>query len=81
MWRTPHKLITNLSGYELLSKEIEIRKLGLRYDVATLPVESEMIVILEDIWNQIKNMKAIKNELQSSELRQHCVLLQLTRSM
>ena len=45
----PHKLITNLSGCELSSKEIEILKLGLRHGVATRPVESEMFVILEDI--------------------------------
>ena len=58
-----HKLITNLSGYELSSKEIEILNLGLRYDVATRPVASEMIVVLEDIWDQIKNAKIIKNDI------------------
>ena len=58
-----HKLITNLSGYELSSKEIEILKLGLGHGVATHPVESEMIVILEDIWDQTKNVQVIKNDL------------------
>ena len=55
----PDKLITNLSTYELSSNELEIVKLGLRYDVVTPPVES---VILEDIWDQIKNVKVIKND-------------------
>ena len=36
----PDKLITNLSAYELSSNELEIVKLGLRYDVVTPPVES-----------------------------------------
>ena len=52
LWKAPHKLITDHSGYELSSKEIEILKLGLRYGVATRPVESEMIVILKDICDQ-----------------------------
>ena len=70
-----HKLITNLSGYELSSKEIKILKPGLRYDVATRPV------VLEDIWDQIKNAKVIRTIYQNSELRQQCVLLHLTISM
>ena len=74
----PHKLITNLSGYELSSKEIEILKLGSQHGVASCPVESEMIVIWEDIWNQIKNKKVIKNDLSDIELRQHCMLLHVT---
>ena len=65
----PHKLITNLSGYELSSKEIKILKLGLRHGVATCPVESEMIVILEDIWDQIKNAKVIKNDLSEQRIK------------
>ena len=64
-----HKLITNLSGYELSSKEIEILKLGLRYDVATRPVASEMIVVLEDIWDQIKNAKIIKNDISEQRIK------------
>ena len=76
-----HKLITNLSGSELSSKEIKILQPGLRYDVATRPVASEMIVVLEDIWDQIKNAKVIRTIYQNSELRQQCVLLHLTISM
>ena len=56
------KHIANLSRYESSSKEIEILKLGLRHDVNTHPVESEMIVILEDILYQIKSAKVIKND-------------------
>ena len=66
---TPHELITNLSGYELSSKEIRILKLGLRHGVAIRPVESEMIVILEDIWDQIKNAKVIKNDLSEQRIK------------
>ena len=56
------KHIANLSRKESSSKEIEILKLGLRHDVNTHPVESEMIVILEDILYQIKSAKVIKND-------------------
>ena len=45
------------------SREIEILKLGLRHGVTTRPVELEMIAILEDISDQIKNAKVIKNDL------------------
>ena len=65
----PHKLITNLSRYELSSKEIEILKLGLRHGVATRPVESEMNVILENIWDQIKNAKVIRNDLSEQRIK------------
>ena len=67
----PQKLITNFSGYEFSSKEIEILKLGLQHHlgVATHPVESEMIVILEDIWDQIKNVKVIKNDLSEQQIK------------
>ena len=43
------KFIANLPRYELSSKVAEILMLGLRNGVATRPVKSEMIVILEDI--------------------------------
>ena len=41
----PPQTITDLSGYELSSKEIEILKLGLEHGGAARPVEFEMIVI------------------------------------
>ena len=69
LWKTHYKLITNLSGYEFSSKEIEILKLGLRHGVATRLIELEMIVILEDIWDQIKNVKTIKNELSQQQIK------------
>ena len=65
----PHKLITNLSGYEFSSKEIKILKLGLHHGVAIPPVEPEMIVALEDIWDQIKNVKVIKNDLLGQRIK------------
>ena len=63
----PDKFITNLSGYELPWKEVEILKLDLRHSLASRPVESEIIVISEDIWDKIKNAKVIEND--SSEQR------------
>ena len=67
--KTHYKLIANLSGYEFSSKEIKILKLGLRHGVATRLIELEMIVILEDIWDQIKNVKTIKNELSQQQIK------------
>ena len=64
-----HKLITKPSGYELSSKEMKILKLVLRYSVATRPVESEMIVILEAIWDQIKNANVIKSDLSEQRIK------------
>ena len=64
-----HKLITNPSGYELSSKEMKILKLVIRYSVATRPVESEMNVILEAIWDQIKNANVIKNDLSEQRIK------------
>ena len=54
---------------ELSSKEIEILKLALRHGVTTRPVELEMIAILEDIWDQIKNAKVIKNDLSKQRIK------------
>ena len=59
----PHKSYYKSFRLELSSKEIEILKLGLRHGVTTRPVELEMIAILEDISDQIKNAKVIKNDL------------------
>ena len=67
--KTHYKLIANLSGYEFSSKEIKILKLGLRHGVATRLIELEMIVILKDIWDQIKNVKTIKNDLSQQQIK------------
>ena len=66
---------------ELSSKEIEILKLGLRHGVTTRPVELEMIAILEDIWDQIKNAKVIKNDLSEQRIKIALRALYLTISM
>ena len=51
------------------SREIEILKLGLRHGVTTCPVELEMNAILEDIWDQIKNAKVVKNDLSEQRIK------------
>ena len=51
------------------SREIEILKLGLRHGVTTRPVELEMNAILEDIWDQIKNAKVVKNDLSEQRIK------------
>ena len=69
LWKTPTNLLQIFPGYEFSSKEIEILKLGLHHGVAIPPVEPEMIVALEDIWDQIKNVKVIKNDLLGQRIK------------
>ena len=76
-----HKLITNIFGYGLSSKEIGILKLGLQHGVCYSPVESEKILILEDVWEQIKLQKLSKIIHQNSEVSQYCEHLHLTEPM
>ena len=49
----PNDLITNLTNVTLSNNEIEILKYGLKHGLAIRPKESEMIVIMEDIYEQI----------------------------
>ena len=49
----PKDLITNLTKVTLLNNEIEILKHGLKHGLVIRPKELEMIVIMEDIYEQI----------------------------
>ena len=57
----PNELITNLTNAILSNHEIEILKYGLKHGVAVLPKQSEMIVIMKDIYEQIIQHNAIKD--------------------
>ena len=63
----PNDLITNLTNVTLLNSKIEIFKYGLKHGLATRPKESEMIVIMEDIYEQILQHNAIKDNYISKE--------------
>ena len=54
--------ITNLTNVSLSNNEIKLLKYGLKHGVATRPRESEMIVIMEDIYEQILRHSAIKDD-------------------
>ena len=47
----PNKVITNLTDNILSHYEIEILKYSLKHDAAIRPKGSEMIVIMEDIYD------------------------------
>ena len=53
MIKTP-QVYADLCGYEFSSKVIKVLKLDLRYSVITRLVESEIILVMEDIWDQMK---------------------------
>ena len=63
----PNDLITNLTNVTLSNNEIEILKYGLKHGLAIRPKESEMIVIMEDIYEQILWYNAIKDSYISQE--------------
>ena len=55
----PNEFITNLTNVTLSNNEIEILQYGVKHGVATRPRESEMIVIVEDIYEPILRHNAI----------------------
>ena len=63
----PNDLITNLTNVILSNNKIEILKYGLKHDLAIRPKESEMIVIMEDIYEQIQQHNAITDSYISQE--------------
>ena len=50
----PNNLISNLTGKTLSDTEIKILKYGLKHGIGTCPSEVEMIVIVENIWDQLQ---------------------------
>ena len=49
----PNDLITNLTNVTLSNNEIEILKYRVKHGLAIRPTELEMIIIIEDIYEQI----------------------------
>ena len=63
----PRNIISNLTNATLPNNKIEIFKYGLKHGLAIRQNESEMIVIMEDIYEQILQHNAIKNSYISNE--------------
>ena len=63
----PRNIISNLTNVTLPNNKIEIFKYGLKHGLAIRQNESEMIVIMEDICEQILQHNAIKNSYISNE--------------
>ena len=47
---------------ELTESEVSILKYGLKHELLTQPKESEMVVIVEDIWDQILRNNVLKED-------------------
>ena len=63
----PNEVITNLTDNILSHYEIEILKYGLKHAVAIIPKGSEMIVIMEDIYDQIMRHNVVKDNYISTK--------------
>ena len=63
----PNNLITNLTNVTLSNNEVKILKYGLKHGLAIRPKESEMIVIMEDIYEQILQHNSVKDSYISQE--------------
>ena len=63
----PNPLITNLTGLTLTAEKTEVLMLGLKHGLATRPKETEIIVIIESIWDQLERLNAIKDNYMSKE--------------
>ena len=58
----PNQLVTNLANFELSADEVSVLRLGLKHCLLVRPKESEMIAIVEDVWNQIIQRNALKDK-------------------
>ena len=63
----PRNIISNLTNVTLPNNKIEIFKYGLKHGLAIRQNESEMIVIMEDIYEQILQHNSIKDSYISQE--------------
>ena len=63
----PNKLITNLSGLPLTAEETDILLLGAKHGFATRPKETDIIVIVESIWDQLERLNVLKDNHMSRE--------------
>ena len=63
----PNEIITNLTDTTLSYYETEILKYGLTHGIAIRPKKSEMIMIMEDIYDQIMRHNVVKDSYISTE--------------
>ena len=63
----PNPLISNLTGLTLTAEETEVLMLGLKHGLAIRPKETEIIAIVESIWDQLECSDAIKDNYMSKE--------------
>ena len=63
----PNEIIVNLTDTTLSNCEIEILKYGLTHGIAIRPKKSEMIMIMEDIYDQIMRHNVVYNSYISTE--------------
>ena len=55
----PNKIVTNLANFELSADEVSVLRLDLKHGLLVRPKESEMIAVVEDVWNQIIQRNAL----------------------
>ena len=65
-----NSIITNLTDMELTENEVSVIKYGLKHGLLTRPKENEMVVIVEDIWDQILRNDVLKEDHISKHRRQ-----------
>ena len=58
----PNSIIANLSNDELNEDEISVLKVRVKHDLLIRPRESEMVVIMEDVYDQILKQNILKDE-------------------
>ena len=58
----PNSIITNLLNVELNEEEICVLKVGLKHGLLIRPRESEMIVIMQDVYDQILKQNIFKDD-------------------
>ena len=58
----PNSITTNLANAELNEDEIFFLKVGLRHGLLIRPCESELIVIMKDVYDQILKQNILKDD-------------------
>ena len=59
----------NLTGRILSDNEAETLKCGLEHEIATRPNEKELVVIVENIWDQIEHNGLCENLMKKKRLK------------
>ena len=69
-----NRIITNLSDNELSDNEISVLKLGLKHEILIRPKETEMVVIMENIYDQLVQRVPLKKDNISKLLLSHLLI-------